>query len=125
MKKLIYSQVYKRKILILKKYLDEQFGQDVRKNVLKTITNRLHDLQKHEKSGVSVRDLYQINTDYRCVFVSHNYVFYRITRDSIRIINIYHEREDYMLALFGIRSYDEMAEDYWEEVDRNQVSDQE
>ena len=59
-------------------------------------------LQEYEESGVSLKELYGINTDYRYVFVEHNYVFYQITSDSIRILNLYSEREDFMTSLFGI-----------------------
>ena len=120
MKKLIYSKKFKRKLVELKKYLDIQFGIDVRKKVLKTITDRLHQLQHHEESGVSIRDLYGINTDYRYVYVVHNYVFYRVANDGIRILCIYNEREDFMFDLFGIKSVDESADAYWDEIEHNQ-----
>ena len=107
MKKLVYSPLYKRKLSEIKKYLDIQFGADIRKKALRRITDRLHQLQEYEESGVSLKELYGINTDYRYVFVAHNYVFYRITADSIRIINIYNEREDFLLDLFGISSVNE------------------
>ena len=87
-----------------------------------TITNRLHRLQEYEESGVSICNLYGIDTDYRYVFVAHNYVFYRITADSIRILNIYNEREDFMLDLFGVNSVDATGEAYWDEAERSRQS---
>ena len=123
MKKLVYSPQYKRKLTEIKKYLDIRFGTDVRKKVLRTLTDRLHQLQEYEESGVSLKGLYGLNTDYRYVFAAHNYVFYRITSDSIRIINIYDEREDFMLDMFGISSASEEAEAYWDEVEYNRHID--
>ena len=121
MKRLVYSPQYRRKVAEIKKYLDMQFGTEVRKKTLRTITDRLHQLQRHEESGVSLKKLYGIDSEYRYVFVAHNYVFYRIAFDSIRILNIY--REDFMLDIFGISSVDDSAETYWEEVERNRQDD--
>lgn len=123
MKRLVYSPQYRRKVAEIKKYLDMQFGTEVRKKTLRTITDRLHQLQRHEESGVSLKELYGIDSEYRYVFVAHNYVFYRIATDSIRILNIYNEREDFMLDLFGIDSVSDAAEIYWEEVERNRQID--
>ncbi len=126
MKKLVYSPQYRRKLSEIKKYLDFRFGVDIRKKALRTITNRLHQLQKHEESGVSLRELYGINSEYRYVYTAHNYVFYQITADCIRILNIYNEREDFMLDLFGVSAVDETAEAYWDEIEHsNKPDDQE
>lgn len=102
MRKLVYSSCYRKKLSEIKKYLDIQFGEKLRKKILREITDRLHQLQKHAESGVSIKELYGINTEYRYVFVAHNYVFYRIDTDSVYIVNIYNEREDYMMKLFTI-----------------------
>ena len=117
MKKIVYSPRYKKKLGEIKKYLDISFGEKVRKEKLRIVTDRLHQLRfpEFEESGVSLRDLYGLNTDYRYVFTEHNYVFYRIEKDCIRIVNIYNEREDFMLDLFGLRTLDETAEAYWDD----------
>lgn len=119
MKKLVYSPQYKRRLTEIRKYLDAHFGVDVRKKVLRMITDRLHQIQMHEGSGVSLRELYGINTEYRYVFVAHNYVFYKIEADCVHILTIYSEREDFLLDVFGIRSIDPDAEAYWDEMERN------
>lgn len=119
MKKLVYSPQYKRRLTEIRKYLDAHFGVDVRKKALRTITDRLHQIQRHEGSGVSLKDLYGINTEYRYVFVAHNYVFYKIEADCVHILTIYNEREDFLLDIFGISSIDQDAEAYWDEVERN------
>ena len=46
--------------------------------------------------------MFDVVSDYRYIFVSRNYVFYRIEDKYIRIINLYHEKEDFMWQLFGI-----------------------
>ena len=102
MKKLVYSPDYRERIKELKSYLNAQFGAETENKTIKEITERLHLLPSNEHLGVSVREMFGVDTDYRYVFVAHQYVFYRIGGEHIYIINIYHEREDFMQKLFGI-----------------------
>ncbi|MBR1471644.1 MAG: type II toxin-antitoxin system RelE/ParE family toxin [Lachnospiraceae bacterium] len=102
MKKLKYSPDYTEKMRELKKYLDFQFGGDVRKRVIKEIGGSVRSLRENEQIGISVREMYGVDTECLCIFVAKNYVFYRIEPDCIYVVNIYNEREDFMMDLFGI-----------------------
>ena len=104
MKKLVYSPRYKSKIIEIKKYLDIHFGNETRKRVLKEITDQVHKLLDFSEMGVAIKELYGIETEYRYIYVANNYVFYRTDSDCVYIVNIYNEREDYMMKLFGINS---------------------
>ena len=55
-----------------------------------------------KKRDLRYRKMFDVVSDYRYIFVSGNYVFYRIEDKYIRIINLYHEKEDFMWQLFGI-----------------------
>ena len=69
---------------------------------IKEITERLHLLPDNECLGVSVREMFGVDTDYRYVFVAHQYVFYRVDEECVYVVNMYHEREDFMQKLFRI-----------------------
>ena len=99
----------------LKKYLDFQFGTDVREKGIKNIGSRVRSLREHEQLGISVCEMYGVDTDCLCIFVEKNYVFYRIEPDCIYVVNIYNEREDFMMDLFGIKTTSQETEDYWGE----------
>ena len=71
-------------------------------------------MTEHEEIGPSVEEMFGVACDYRYLFVSRNYVFYRIEKDCIRIINIYYEREDFMWLLFGIDTTPQESVDYWD-----------
>ena len=73
------------------------------------------DLLYFENKGVSVENVLGISCDYRMLYIRHNYVFYQIKADVINIIDIYHEKEDFMWKLFGIKTITEETEDYWKE----------
>jgi len=69
----------------------------------------------YEKKGSAVLDLFDGVTDYRYLFVSRNYVFYRIEDECIRIVNIYNEKEDFMWQLFGVDTTPQETIEYWDE----------
>ncbi len=112
MKKLKYSPDYVEKMRELKKYLDFQFGGDVRKKVIKEIGSRVRSLRENEQIGISVREMYGVDTDCLCIFVAKTYVFYRIETDCIYVVNVYNEREDFMMDLFGISGRTQESIDY-------------
>lgn len=115
MKELKYSPDYTEKVREIKKYIEFQFGSDVSKKVIKEIGTRVRSLLKYEQMGIFVRDMYGVDSDCLCMLVAKNYVFYRIESDYIYVINIYNEREDFMMDLFGIKSTSRETEDYWGE----------
>ena len=51
--------------------------------------------------GVAVSAMYDIECDYRYIYVSHNYIFYRVEKDAVIIVEMFDEREDFMHKLFG------------------------
>ena len=56
-------------------------------------------------------------TDYHYLVVKPNYVFYRIKCDTVRVIRILNENQDFLQILFGISSMSEEGEDYWGRID--------
>ncbi len=101
MKKLKYSPDAREKLKQIKRDVTQKFGVDT--------------LQQFENKGVSVESVLGIPCDYRMLYVHHNYAFYQIEADAIKIIDIYNEKEDFMQKLFGIKMITEETEDYWEE----------
>ena len=59
--------------------------------------------------------MFDIGTDYRYLYVSKNYILYRIEDEYIKIVNLYHEREDFMWQLFGVDTTPRETVDYWKE----------
>lgn len=114
MKRLLYSPDYTDKIRILKHYLDTRFGPRVRKQIVRDIGTQVRALRENENLGYSVRDMYGVDTDCLCFFIRKNYVFYKVDKNSIYIINIYNEREDFMMNMFGIKTSSEDSEEYWD-----------
>lgn len=80
----------------IKRDVTLNFGADVAKRVVTNMTKTLRRLQEFEQSGISVEKTIGVPCDYLMVYTEHNYAFYRITEESIYIVDIFHEREDEM-----------------------------
>lgn len=113
MKKLKYSPDAREKLIQIKQYVTQKFGADTAGKVMKEMTKSIRDLQRFEEKGLSVENVLGIPCDYRMLYVRHNYVFYQIEADAIKITDIYNEREDFMWKLFGIKTATEETENYW------------
>ncbi len=111
MKKLKYSPDAREKLKQIKQYVTHEFGAGTANKVIKEMTKSLRDLQQFENKGVSVESVLGIPCDYRMLYIRHNYVFYQVEADVIKITDIYNEKEDFMWKLFGIKTTTGEAED--------------
>ncbi len=115
MKKLRYSPEAAEKLKSIKYEVEDTYGKEIARRVVGNMTKAFRRLQHFEKSGVSVERAIGIPCDYYMVYMEHNYGFYRITEDTVWIIDIFHEREDFMWRLFGVKTTSQETEDYWRE----------
>ncbi len=100
---------------MLKKRIQLQYGEEKAKYIVGRITTRIRRLVENERMGLSVQDMFEVESDYRYLYISKNYIFYKIEDEYIQIINIYHEKEDFMWNLFGIDTTPQETIDYWKE----------
>ena len=63
--------------------------------------------------GSCLEDLIEYPTDYHYLVVKPNYVFYRVEGDTVRVIRILSEKQDFLQILFEISSISEEGEEYW------------
>ena len=116
MKKIKYSPDAAYKLKEIKESISKIYGKDSAKRIVKCITDTVRDLSGKENIGVRVSQLFDVDTDYRYIYVQKNYVFYRIEKENIYIVNIYNERVDFMWKLFGVDTTPQETIDYWKEV---------
>lgn len=87
----------------IKEYITCEFdSEELTTRILKEITGAVHNLAVFPNMGASVSDTTEIATEYRCMFCKKNYIFYRVGKDTIYIVRILNERQDFMWTLFGI-----------------------
>ena len=113
--KLEYSQIVRRKLKSLKLYLTEQYGEELAKSAVKKITDRARVLQDNPELGVDLSAKYEIDTDFRSLYVNHNHLFYYKEGNTIIVAEMFGEKEDFMYKLFGISGRTQESIDYWGE----------
>ncbi len=115
MKKIKYTPDAADKLRALKITISQEYGLNSAKKIVKSITDAIRGLCKYVEKGPEVSKMFRVVSDYRYIFVSGNYVFYRIEDKYIRIINLYHEKEDFMWQLFGVDTTPQETIGYWNE----------
>lgn len=115
MKKIVYTPNAADKLRIMKRNISLQYGTKKAKEIAGSIIRSIQDLSDHELKGPSVEKMFGITSDYRYFYIAKNYIFYRIEKDYIKIINIYHEKEDFMWLLFGTDTTPPETTSYWNE----------
>lgn len=116
MLKLEYSQIVRRKLKKLRNELTQNYGKDKSKEIISKITKGIRRLETFPQSGTKISSQYDIECDYSYIFVEHNYFFYRIKdNDVILILEMFHEKEDFMRKLFGIVTTSQETIEYWKE----------
>lgn len=117
MKQIEYSQVVRKKLHALKTYLTDEFGAAISQKSIKQITTSVRNLRKFPEKDIAVSAMYDIDCDYRYIYVSHNYLFYRIEEDKIIVVEMFDERENFMYKLFGISTTSQESVNYWDDDD--------
>ena len=110
MKRIEYSPDAADKLRTINRAVLIEYGSSKAKEIIGKITKAIRGLCEFEEKGASVEGMFGIRTDYRYIYVMRNYVFYEIQSESIRIINIYNEREDFIWLLFGLEDPQDFTE---------------
>lgn len=114
-KKIEYSHIARNKILAIHDDLTQKYGEEFAKKTISIIMKKLRHLEDHCQSGIRIAEWYDIDTDYYYVFVKRNYFIYRIDEDRVIIVQVFHEKQDFMQKLFGISGRTQESIDYWGE----------
>ncbi|MDD3254130.1 MAG: type II toxin-antitoxin system RelE/ParE family toxin [Lachnospiraceae bacterium] len=115
MKRVEYSQIVRKKLRSLKAELAQRFGIDIATTAIRGITGVARGLGQFEDKGKLVSAMYDIDCEYRYLYVAHTYLFYRVEKEKIVVVEMFNEKEDFMQKLFGIVTTSQETEDYWGE----------
>ena len=115
MNKLEYSPLVKKKMKLLKEWLAEHFDEAIAKKILTEMIADAEILTRHEKSGTNIAEAYGVDTEYWYLFTHQHYLIYRIEPKNVIIVQMFHEREDFMMKLFGMSGRTQESIDYWGE----------
>lgn len=103
-----YTKKAREDLQGIKDYIVGEFGsEELAVKILKEITGTVRNLEVFPLMGKSVSEVTGMATEYRCLFCRKNYIFYRMGGETIYIIRVLNERQDFMRILFGISEIDE------------------
>ena len=105
MRRVEVSQVVRRKLLKLKKDLAARYGNDFSHRMIQELGAAMSSLAKYPEMGVEVSKLYSIATDYRYLYRKPYYLIYRFDDTCVIIMQLFHERQNFIAQLFGEPEY--------------------
>ena len=114
-RKIIYSEIALSKRKAIKRDIKEKYGHKSADRFSKQVSKTIARLKEFPQMGVSIRETYDLDCDYYLFFVAHNYFIYRITDNYIMILEIFHEKEDFMYQMFGVVTTSQDTLDFWNE----------
>lgn len=115
MNKLEYSALVTEKLKNLKNRLTENYDSNTAKRILSEIMADADRLKEYEKSGTNISETYGIETNYWYLFTHQHYLVYRLERQKVIIVQMFNEKEDFMMKLFGVSGRTQESIDYWGE----------
>ena len=89
---------------IIRDYLLAEYGGKTSEDNIKKVMKSIRSLGQFPLQGSGVWERYGIESDYRYLYANHNYVFYRVENDAVKIIRILDARRDFLNVLFGIKT---------------------
>jgi len=115
MNKLEYSPLVRIKLKVLKEQLIDKYDEETANKVVSGIISDAEILKQFEKSGTNIAEMYVIDTEYWYLFTHQHYLVYRFEPGMVTVVQMFHEREDFMKKLFGISGRSQESIDYWGE----------
>lgn len=107
MLKLIYTPKALEDLQKIRSYVAKQFDNSTAKSGVQAIVSAVRSLVQFPEEGLCLDKMIGSPTDYHYLVVKPNYIFYRVEDDTIKIIRILNEKQDYLQILFGIKSISE------------------
>lgn len=116
MARIEYSQIARLKLFALKDELTLKYGIENAMRTISKIMSGIRRLENFTDSGVEISGRFDLETDYRYIFLCHNYIFYRVINvNTVIILDMLNEKEDFMKTLFGVNTISQENSDYWDE----------
>lgn len=115
MRKIEYAPLVKKKMIALKAWLTEHYDRETAQRILTGIISDAERLEAHPKSGTNIAEMYTLDTEYWYLFTHQHYLVYRIEAKKVVIVQMFNEREDFLMMLFGMSGRTQESIDYWGE----------
>lgn len=100
----------------LKALLLQSQGEKKGMKTFQEIISALDNLQLY-KLGTNLREKYFIDCpdNWYLLYTNKNYFIFSRSDDTVKVLKIYNERQDFIYDLFGIEMRSQESKDYWGE----------
>ncbi len=118
MYEIVYSPRVQEKLAILKIKLAELCGEKKGKKRLLAVINGFETRLAFSNTGIPVKTMYDVEKEFEKYYIlySHkNYFLYYIEGNQVNVMEMYDEREDFAMTMFGIITTTQETLDYWDE----------
>ncbi|MCA0386147.1 MAG: type II toxin-antitoxin system RelE/ParE family toxin [Firmicutes bacterium] len=96
-----FSPLAKQDLIKIIGYLEEAFDNEIASEKIRQLLNSIRKFETFPLLGRPLMNVIDIPTDYMYFVVDKNYVFYRLEKETVKIIRIIDTRQDYIDVLFG------------------------
>ena len=106
----------KTRLKELKTLLLQSQGEKKGLKTFQEIISAVDNLQLYEL-GTSIRERYFVDCpdNWYLLYTNKNYLIFSRTVDTVKVLKIYDERQDFIYDLFGIEMRSQESKDYWGE----------
>lgn len=118
MYEIIYSPTVLEKLSALKIKLTELCGKKMGEKRFLAVIDGFETRLLFSNTGIPIKTMYDVESEFENYFIiySHkNYFLYYIDCDTVKVMEMYDEREDFARTLFGIITTTQETLDYWNE----------
>jgi len=98
-----FSPLAKKDLKKIKSYLEEEFGSAIASEKTQQLLVSIKNFEEFPFIGRPLMNVIDIPTDYLYFVLEKNYVFYRLEKQTVKIIRILDTRQEYINNLFGDR----------------------
>lgn len=102
MYQLFYSPNALEDLENIKSNISVSYGVDTARIILKKMTTGIRRLEQSPNSGQNLSRIIDAQTEYWYLFTEKNYVFYLIEENSVRVVRVLNEKQNFMQILFEI-----------------------
>lgn len=96
-----FSPVAKEDLMKIKVYLEQEFNVELAAEKMNDLFKSIKRFEQFPLMGRPLMNIIDIPTDYMYFVLERNHVFYRLEKETVKIIRIIDTRQNYINILFG------------------------
>ncbi len=101
MHKIEYSPEAIRDMLNIKNNVSLHCDDNIANDLIDKITDSIKNLGQYPFLGADLGKMLEIPTEYRYFYIEKNYIFYYIEKETVKIVRVINERQDFLRILFN------------------------